>query len=207
MSERELGSVAGSADADSALPRQTDNGSATHSGAGVSEYVPDIGQMCWGQPWQEFPVPDILDAALEAIRHEVQRVLWNLRQETIDPFGNHGSSFRCPTFTVCAYSWNDDLAQPYNFKHPASGLLVSWYKYMGRGMSANMAVTPELAARILTHCLKGMKAVENGEHRWDEPGLYPDGTLETPTEEGSQTPVQSDGEARQGEALQATEPK
>lgn len=140
-------------------------------------FTPDIGQMCWGQPWQEHAVPDILDAALEAIRAELQRVLWNLRHTSSDPFGNSSGSFRCPTFTVCAYSWNDDLGQPYNFKHPQSGLLVSWYKYMGRGMSANMAVTPDMAARILTHCLAGLRAVEQGRHRWDEPGLYPDGYL------------------------------
>lgn len=139
-------------------------------------YQPELGQALWGQPWKVHPVPAILDAALEAIRYELQRVLWNLRQESIDPFGNNGASFRCPTFTVCSYSWGDD-GQPYNFKHPQSGLLVSWYKYMGRGMSANMDVSPDLAARILTHCLEGLKAVESGRHRYDEPGLYPDGVL------------------------------
>jgi hypothetical protein len=195
-------SVAGEPDGSSALPRHSQAGSATPS----EGYSPELGQAVFGQPWQAFPVPDILDAALEAIRHEVQRVLWNLRQHEIDPFGNSAGSFRCPTFTVCAYSWNDGIAQPYNFKHPASGLLVSWYKYMGRGMSANMDVSPDLAARILTHCLRGMKAVESGEHRWDEPGLYPDGALEE-APEGVADPLASDGEARQRPALQTTEHK
>lgn len=140
-------------------------------------FEPDIGQIAWGQPWHAHDVPEILDAALEYLRHDLGRVLWNLRQTQIDPFGNSGDSFRCPTFTVCSYSWDDERAQPYNFKHPASGLRVSWYKYAGRGMSASMPVTPDLASRVLEHCLKGLRAVEDGTHRWDEPGLYPDGTL------------------------------
>lgn len=139
-------------------------------------YEPELGQMIFGQPSQSFTVPPIMDAALEAIRAELQRVMWNLRQgDASDPFGNTAASFRCPTFTVCAYSWDDDLPQSYNFKHPASGVEISWYKYMGRGLSANQAITPDVAARVLTHCLAGLRAVEKGEHRYDEPGLYPDG--------------------------------
>lgn len=144
----------------------------------MSTFTPEIGQMCFGQPWKEHEVPPILDAALEAIRAELQRVLWNLRQEGVDPFGNSAGSFRCPAFTVCAYSWNDELSQPYNFKHQKSGLMVSWYKYMGRGMSASAAVSPDMAADILQDCLVGLRAVEAGEHQFDEPGLYPDGALE-----------------------------
>jgi hypothetical protein len=145
----------------------------------VKYFQPEIGQMIFGQPYKPFPVPEIMDAALEAIRHELQRVLWNLRQrQGGDPFGNEGASFRCEAFTVCSYSWNDDLAQPYNFKHAKSGTLISWYKYSGRGASADREITPDMAADILLDCLTACKAIEAGDMRWDEPGLYPDGHLE-----------------------------
>ena len=141
----------------------------------ADQYQPEIGQMLFGQPTKSFAVPDIMDAALEHLDHELGRVMWNLRQREFEsPFRNNGASFRCSAFTVVAYSWSDD-PQPYNFKHPQTGVEISWYKYLGRGMSSNVEITPDLAARVLDDCLKACKAIEKGEMRFDEPGPYPDG--------------------------------
>lgn len=142
-------------------------------------YEPEIGQMLFGQPYKQHDLPEIMDSALTSIRNEMDRVMWNLFQKNYEnPFGNSGASFRCEVFTVCSYSWNDELWQPYNFKHEKSGTLISWYKYHGRGMSANKHINPDLASDILMDCLLAMRKIEKGEMGFDEPGLYPDGSLE-----------------------------
>lgn len=138
------------------------------------KYEPELGQMLFGQPSKEFYCPEILDAALEFIRHDLQRILWNLRQEASDPFSNSGASFRCDIFTVFAYSWNDQVPQPWNFKHQPTGLEVSWYKYCGRGMSINRETSPDEIASVLRSCLQALRKIENGEMSFDEPGQYPE---------------------------------
>src|SRR5690606_5179380 len=90
-------------------------------------YVPELGQMAFGQPAKEFACPELLVAALEAIRAELTRVLWNAKQLEWDPFQG-SEAFRCDVFGVWAYDWSDER-QPYNFKHVGSGVEVSWYKY------------------------------------------------------------------------------
>lgn len=122
-------------------------------------------------PTQRYECPDILEAALTMLRHEVQRVLCNLKQESSDPFGNTGGSFDCGEFSVCAYSWGDDDEQLWNFIHPKSGIAVSWYKYFGRGMSVCRDVSADDAAALLRDCLDSMRRVECGELQWSEPGL------------------------------------
>lgn len=143
----------------------------------MGEFEPELGQMLFGQPFRQFGVPEIMEAALTAISNEMERVFWNMRQKEYDsPFSNTGASFRCPTFTAVAYSWNDD-GQPYNFKHQKSGLTISWYKWHGRGASADREITPQLASEVLEDCLAAVRRIESGEETFDEPGLYPDGIV------------------------------
>jgi hypothetical protein len=115
-------------------------------------FQPELGQALFGQPHQEHEVPDIWDAALCFIRDELERVMWNVRQkEYASPFANAGERFDCPTFSVHAYSWDESKEQPWNFKW--RDVEISWYKYLGRGMSANRLLSPELAAEMLAECL------------------------------------------------------
>lgn len=115
------------------------------------KYEPELGQAIFGQPHKEFEVPQIWDAALESVRHTLDIVMWNIHQkEYSSPFGNTGNSFKCDTFEVEAYSWNDEVEQPYNFKW--RDVEISWYKYHGRGMSANKKLSPDLAAEMLKEC-------------------------------------------------------
>src|ERR1044072_633897 len=111
----------------------------------MSEYTPEVGQALFGQPYKAFAVPEIWDAALSFLREELDRVMWNREQrEYASPFGNTGNSFECPSFKVEAYCWDDERNQPFNFKW--RGVEISWYKYLGRGMSANIELSPDLAA-------------------------------------------------------------
>lgn len=129
----------------------------------MSNYEPELGQAAFGQPYKEFIVPEIMDAALQYLRYELGRVRWNNRQQDADdPFGNEGpgGDYDSDVFSVHAYSWSDE-AQPWNFK--CGDLEISWYKYMGRGMSANMEITPEMASDVLLKCLSHLRALERDE--------------------------------------------
>lgn len=124
----------------------------------MSDYSPELGQAIFGQPHKEHQVPEIMDAALMRIHREITRVLWNIMQDQFDPFID-GAAFRCAVFGVWAYDWGEG-EQPYNFKHPSSGLEVSWYKHSWRGLSANMDISPDLAALVLDDCLAACQALE-----------------------------------------------
>lgn len=121
-------------------------------------YTPELGQMVFGQPHKPNAVPAIWEAALAMVRDELGRVLWNIHQEEYDsPFGNTANRFECPAFAVEAYSWGDE-EQPWNFKW--GEVEIGWYKYFGRGMSANRPLTPDLAAEMLDACLAALRAYE-----------------------------------------------
>lgn len=123
-------------------------------------YTPEIGQAAFGQPWQAHAVPDIMDAALTFIRYRLDTVMWNRHQEEYaSPFGNSGESFKNDVFHVEAYAWGDDDEQPFNFAW--RDLRISWYKYLGRGMSSNMEITPAMASECLTDCLQSLEAFDN----------------------------------------------
>jgi len=123
-------------------------------------YTPELGQAIFGQPYKEYAVPDIWEAALAFLSHELDRVMWNIHQKQyVGPFGNSGDAFRCGVFEVEAYSWDDEYDQPWNFKW--RDVEISWYKYLGRGMSANQELTPERAADMLTECLLACKKYED----------------------------------------------
>lgn len=119
------------------------------------QYQPELGQAIFGQPHQAFEGSDLLEAALRSIGDEICRVMWNERQEEFDnPFFNTGNRYESPVFSVHAYSWSDD-EQPWNFKW--RDLRVSWYKHVGRGLSANMDVTPQLISEMLNECLVDLR--------------------------------------------------
>ena len=131
----------------------------------MSAYEPELGQALFGQPHQEFDVPEMLTAALDYLGNEIVCVVCNRTQNRFDnPRHNSGTAFRCAAFGMWAYQWgfddDEDRAQPCNFHHPKSGLKVSWYKYGGRGESANMVATPALISDMLVDCLSAVRAFD-----------------------------------------------
>ena len=126
----------------------------------MNHYQPELGQLVFGQPTQEFPVPDIMTAVLEKLATEYDRVGWNIHQHEIEnPFCNMGPAYNLKTdvFEVCAYSWTEK-EQPFNFAW--RDVRISWYKWCGRGASANMEITPAVAAQCLDECLVSLLAYE-----------------------------------------------
>lgn len=114
--------------------------------------------MLWGHPVQSHDVPEIWIAALDAVNGEIERVWFNERQIAVrGPMCNSGERYDCDAFSAHAYDW-DDEEQPWNFKW--RDVRISWYKWCGRGMSANMPLTPDMAAEMLTECLAAIRAGE-----------------------------------------------
>lgn len=117
-----------------------------------NEYKPELGQMIFGQPHQEYECPGYLRHALDVIQGALYRKLTPNRYGQVpDPFSNTGAQFKCPVFEVEAYSWGDE-EQPYNFKY--KDIEVSWYKHLRRGTSVNCKVTARESMNLLEDCLQ-----------------------------------------------------
>lgn len=135
----------------------------------MSTYTPELGQAIFGQPHQQYEVPAIMEAVLDAISQEYGIAYWNAKQaECPSPFGNNGTRLETPTFKVHAYDWGDE-EQPWNFAW--RDLRISWYKWCGRGMSANMQVTPDVANECLEECLAEIRKMHRESEDWSH---YPD---------------------------------
>lgn len=125
----------------------------------MKKFEPELGQALFGQPYREYEVSNLLEAALVQIDNELSRVMWNVNQsEYPSPFGNTGNSFVCDVFEVYAYSWNEDVPQPYNFRW--RDVDVSWYKYLGRGMSVNQELTNDKISKLLDECLTAVRNMD-----------------------------------------------
>ncbi|NTF23625.1 hypothetical protein G6L37_35210 [Agrobacterium rubi] len=124
----------------------------------MTQFTPELGQLAFGQPFKSHAVPDIMHAALSMIDDELTRIMENhLQKDYFSPFQNSGSDYRNDVFHAEAYSWGDE-EQPYNFAW--KDLRISWYKRMGRGMSSNVEITPDMAAECLRDCLASLEKLE-----------------------------------------------
>jgi len=137
------------------------------------KYTPELGQMVFGQPWQEQGCPDHLETALNAIRHfmDVNKTTGSGSDFNTTPFDNSGDKYKNDEFEVNAYDWTDCNCgawwedrpqectcgwepQEYNFKW--RDIEVSWYKYLGRGMSVNRKVSPQESSELINECMKSL---------------------------------------------------
>ena len=105
---------------------------------------------------------ELLQAALEYLASEIERVEWNNRQQTYEaPIGNNGGEYLTETFEMRAYCWCDhdrtghEEQCPPNFKW--RDFELEWYKYIGRGMVANREMKPSEIARMLGECLESVR--------------------------------------------------
>lgn len=103
----------------------------------------------------------LLQAVLNEIHRKLDVAYWNKNQEEMaSPFDNTGSYYVNPTFSVCAYQWDEegsesDVPTP-NFVW--QDVKVYWYKHSNRGLSAfaNREITPELLSEMLNDCLNSL---------------------------------------------------
>lgn len=124
----------------------------------AKKYEPELGQAVFGQPFKKYECPDHIEALLSYIGYELERVMHNNGVHDFNnPFGNTGADFKNDVFEVDAYDWGNE-EQPYNFKW--RDFEVSWYKYLGRGMSCNRELKPKEAIEMFNECLKSVLDIE-----------------------------------------------
>lgn len=119
-------------------------------------YEPELGQMAFGQPWQAVDCPTCVHDALMALSEA-----WDVLRADDNPFCNTAARYDGTVFNAHAYDWGDD-EQPFNFAW--RDLRVSWYKYLGRGMSANRNVADTEAAEMLRECMRELLDPVNSSH-------------------------------------------
>ena len=100
---------------------------------------------------KEYEVPKIWEAALSFIDDQLSRVMWNIHEKDwLSPFENTNNSFSCPIFSV---------SSRFNFKW--RNVEISWYKYFGRGMTANRLLSAEEAEIMLEEVLDFLNQMDN----------------------------------------------
>jgi hypothetical protein len=108
--------------------------------------MPELGQLCFGQPWQNLKCPENVVTALQSLA-----LVWDCTNCGDAPFGNSGVRYDGKVFSAHAYSWNEDEKQQFNFKW--RDVRVSWYKYLGRNTTINRLMTDDELRQMLKECL------------------------------------------------------
>jgi hypothetical protein len=106
------------------------------------EYGPELGQMAFGQPWQQIECPAKMMSALDSMRCS-----WYAVRGNENPFSNTGARLDGKKFKVHACSGDEDEEQEFNFAW--RDVRVSWYKYLGRGTTINRYVADEEIQEML----------------------------------------------------------
>ena len=97
---------------------------------------PELGQIVFGNPTGEYGTDDYVDALIDALLNEIERVYWNENQEEwnrADDPKMKGVDFR-------PYCWNEESeeAEKPNLKFDFSPQEIRWYKYPRRGQNCTI---------------------------------------------------------------------
>jgi len=115
----------------------------------VSEYIPELGQMAFGNPTGKYSCPDWMAGMLYAIGLDL-----SVRLSIPNPCKNVSAEYINDTFEMRSYCWDERdearCALP-NFK--CGDFEVRWYKYCGRGMSINRPIDRAEFAEIFKKCV------------------------------------------------------
>lgn len=109
------------------------------------QYTPELGQAVFGRVYHDKSVPNYVHAALRLLSEIVNVQCMN--QGVYSPFDNTGNKLEFGPLRIHAYDWSEDSEQTWNLKY--KDFEVSWYKYLGRGMSMPWVPTPDEMARLL----------------------------------------------------------
>lgn len=120
---------------------------------------------------QVFDCPDYIVALLREIDRQLDRIMWNIHQETYDsPFDNTSNSFKLGNFEIQAYNWSDEESQDYNFiyrvdktKANMPDLKISWYKYLGRDTTINQEIDSSVMVQIFDDIIEQLHKYEEQE--------------------------------------------
>lgn len=147
-------------------------------------YEPEIGQFTFGCAWQQFGCPDSCNDALMALTealpsdgaspcygawHEndvfvmrrynwdgcscgFEEAEWEFSQRDPKP-----TAEECDAWLKEHWHLDDCLDVLPNFHHKPTGLKISWYKYIGRGMSSNQKIKYQEFAAIIAQCIASLE--------------------------------------------------
>lgn len=129
-------------------------------------FEPQLGQLLMSNsPWESEELSEYLEALLQAIGEEIERVEWNNQQQQYEsPINNNGEVYETDRFKMEAYCWCDgDLHKegcPPNFLYKPNNFRVRWYKYLGRGSSMSRSITEKEAVEMFQDCLESVRRNE-----------------------------------------------
>ena len=111
---------------------------------------------------QVYNCPDWVVALLSDINRRLKIVAWNADRKDFDsPFENTGNRWANDVFEVQAYSWDDEVEQPYNFK--CGDIEISWYKYLGRDTTINGEYTENEIISMYNKCMNSINKINKDE--------------------------------------------
>lgn len=135
------------------------------------DYEPELGQMFFGCPASKFACPEFIEAGLNHLASEIERVEGNIRQQEYSaPTGNNGGEYHTEAFQMRAYYWGycDCGAAEDSEQHAESCALqlpnfkcgdfeVRWYKWCGRGMSMNREIDANEFFVLIDKCVESVR--------------------------------------------------
>lgn len=127
-------------------------------GAMEKWFEPEFGQAMWSNGnYGEYALPDIASDWLHWLGQYIQLLRDDEGPLTI----NYGAEpFSNERFSMRTYCWCDGDAHPDgcppNFEYYPLGLVVSWYKHVGRGASCNQKHTDEEWKTIVRGCAESL---------------------------------------------------
>lgn len=116
----------------------------------------ELGQaLFWGGRIQAQDCPQYI---LKGLR-KLENKLLKFYPSEYNPFQNTGNvaGIKTSAFEAHSFDWSDSL-QPFNFKY--KNIEISWYKYLGRGMTISCPVTRAESSTMIKECLKSLDEFE-----------------------------------------------
>lgn len=137
----------------------------TPAAQGAAVFTPELGQAAFGNTaWHNVETQTHVEEGLGLLASLIGEVRGN------DAYGslvsNTGAeAWEGEVFAMRSYCWCDggiaghEDGCPPNFEHRPSGLVVTWYKHVGRGSSQNRAVSVREWVEVLGTCIREVLAV------------------------------------------------
>ena len=134
------------------------------------QYEPELGQRCYGNPWNTYEVTDFIEALFWYILKEAGRVHGNITQNHRSDGllhqlyesgvnGIHVGPVLFRTYQWVNHDLHPEVAELPNFVF--EDVEIRWYKHPGRGMSTNKDWKPEEWIEWFDRCLKALRDLDN----------------------------------------------
>ena len=121
--------------------------------------TPELGQMCFGNPFGPYGTDDFVDALVDYILAEIDRVYWNNNQKEWNKYDDP----KIPGLEYRPYYWGDDEieSEKPNLKFAHSFQEIRWYKHPGRGQSCKLNWEANLWREWVN---KSIQVIRDSEH-------------------------------------------